>query len=400
MTDHIIADTGGDGPPTHELLQPTQLNDGLLRPFLEFLGHYSAEVERRAGEGLSEHTRECESVMTTLRNERDTARENLLEEHAKAETNAENLDAQIRGLRESLSALEISLDEKTTSIHNLSSELDERGNQLSDAEVRYSMMERTLLHSLIRAENENNGLREQLTEMRHQIDTANSSATEERLRNENYRAELTTVMDEVKELKRQRIATEDQLKTGIDELTVINNRLQGELLQARTDAERLDVTRQEREELHARCQELTESVSNLTDERLFQQNTIDSLEGQRDAMNCEVHRLESGLHDEQVQSTELRFIISNQLQEVDELKSQRDGLQSTMNELTNTNAELQASYDKLNAEITELKPTTNEVVRVKAKIPRFPAIVKYKGSPPKKAFVQQGVVALYNQPRN
>jgi hypothetical protein len=64
---------------------------------------------------------------------------------------------------------------------------------------------------------------------------------------------------------------------------------------------------------------LTAEVCNLTDARQFLQDTINALEGHRDATSIEVRRLESELHDEQAQSTELRLTISNHLREFDEL---------------------------------------------------------------------------------
>jgi 6-phosphogluconolactonase/glucosamine-6-phosphate isomerase/deaminase len=51
----------------------------------------------------------------------------------------------------------------------LRNQLDERSIELSDAEARYSMMQRTLLHRLARTENENNEMREQLTGMSDQM---------------------------------------------------------------------------------------------------------------------------------------------------------------------------------------------------------------------------------------
>jgi chromosome segregation ATPase len=383
MADHLLPETESDGRPTQELLQPTEVDDGLLRPFLEPLRRYSAEVERRAGERIAEYIRECKRDITSLQNQRDTALSDLRQERASAETNAQNLEEQIRVLRESVSELELSLEEKIASMNNLTNQLDERSIELSDAEARYSMMERTLLHSLARAENENTEMREQLTGMRDEIDRANSLVTEERSRNDNYRAELATVLNQVQELQQQKIDNEGQLGSQITELTTINNRLEKNLVQARVEAELLLAMRQEREELDAKCQALTEEVCNLTDGQRSQQDTINALEGQRDAMSIEVRRLESELHDEQAQSTELQLTISDQLRELDELSIERDGLQSAMNELTNDNAELRATCSRLTAEITDLKLITSEHARVKAKNPRFPATVKYKNSPPK-----------------
>jgi chromosome segregation protein len=383
MADHLLPERESDGRPTQELLQPTEVDDGLLRPFLEPLRRYSAEVERRAGERIAEYIRECKRDITSLQNQRDTALSDLRQERASAETNAQNLEEQIRVLRESVSELELSLEEKIASMNNLTNQLDERSIELSDAEARYSMMERTLLHSLARAENENTEMREQLIGMRDQIDRANSLVTEERSRNDNYRAELATVLNQVQEVQRQKIDNEGRLGSQITELTTINNRLERDLVQARVEAELLLTMRQEREELDAKCQALTEEVCNLKDGRRSQQDTINAIEGQRDAMSIEVRRLEGDLHDEQAQSTELQLTISNQLRELDELSIERDGLQSAMNELTNDNAELRATCSRLTAEITDLKLITSEHARVKAKNPRFPATVKYKNSPPK-----------------
>ncbi|KAL3483880.1 hypothetical protein BJX62DRAFT_244479 [Aspergillus germanicus] len=117
-------------------------------------------------------------------------------------------------------------------------------------------------------------------------------------------------------------------------------------------------------------------------------------------MSIEVRRLESELHDEQAQSTELRLTITNHLRELGELSLQGDGLQSAINELTNDNAELRATYSRLNAEITELRLITSELARVKAKFPRFPATDKYSDSPSNIALVQRGPVTIHNWPRN
>jgi 6-phosphogluconolactonase/glucosamine-6-phosphate isomerase/deaminase len=95
----------------------------------------------------------------------------------------------------------------------LRNQLDERSIELSDAEARYSMMQRTFLDSLARTENENNEMREQLTGMSDQLDRANSPVAEERSRNDNYRGELATLLNQVQEVQRQKIATESQLGT-------------------------------------------------------------------------------------------------------------------------------------------------------------------------------------------
>jgi uncharacterized coiled-coil protein SlyX len=97
-------------------------------------------------------------------------------------------------------------------------------------------------------------MREQLTGMSDQIDRANSSVAEERSRNDNYRGELATLLNQVQEVQRQKIATGSQLGTRIAELTTMNNRLHEDLDRARDKAELLNTMRQEREELDTRCQ--------------------------------------------------------------------------------------------------------------------------------------------------
>jgi hypothetical protein len=92
ITDPLLPETESDGSPIRELLQPTGLDDGLLRPLMESLRRYSTEVERRAGERLVEYTRQCERAMTSLQNERDTALSNLRQERASTETNAQNFE--------------------------------------------------------------------------------------------------------------------------------------------------------------------------------------------------------------------------------------------------------------------------------------------------------------------
>jgi hypothetical protein len=98
ITDALLPERESDGSLTREVLQPTGLDDGLLRPLMESLRRYSTEVERRAGESLAEYTRQCERAMTSLQNEQDTALSNLRQERASAETNAQNFERKIRVL--------------------------------------------------------------------------------------------------------------------------------------------------------------------------------------------------------------------------------------------------------------------------------------------------------------
>ncbi|KAL4939480.1 hypothetical protein BDV06DRAFT_198781 [Aspergillus oleicola] len=260
-------------------------------------------------------------------------------------------------------------------------------------------MEDTLLRSLSRTKNESNEFQKQLIETEQQIGMANSLVTEERSRSDNYRTELATASNKLEEVQRQRIAVEGELENRINELTTINDQLQEEIAQTRSEAGLLNTMRLAREELETRCQELTVEVSDLVNARRYHENMIKDLEEQRNAMSREVRRLNSELHDEQSRSTDLRLTISNRLRELDELKFQRNHLQVANDDLTNSNAELRANCGTLNAKIAELKSINNDLSRGKAKRPRYPAIVRYGGSSPKMALVKSGTVTIDEWPR-
>ncbi|KAL3458420.1 hypothetical protein BJX64DRAFT_266746 [Aspergillus heterothallicus] len=199
-------------------------------------------------------------------------------------------------------------------------------------------------------------------------------------------------------MERESIAIQGQLRAQIDELTTFNHRLREDLRQAMRDAELLDTMRRERDDLNDRYQILQSDFSSLTDDRRVQQDTIDALKGQRDAMGDQLRCLGGELHDEQVQKAELQVSLSSHLRELRELSNQRDSLQNDRSELTNTNAELRARCEMREAEIMELKLKASERERVRAKIPRYPALVRYKDTPPKTALVQPGVATINNWP--
>ncbi|KAL3469290.1 hypothetical protein BJX99DRAFT_265330 [Aspergillus californicus] len=313
--------------PTPRRRSPSR--DRVLSSFIELLDSHAAEVDLRAEERLAAYRSNYEMV----KNERDSALSRLREQRIQADISAENLEAQMRErdiLAEAVAGLEGSLKEEEYRTIQLRNQLDERNNQLSDAEARYSRMEEVLLRSIERTENDNNELREQLVETRLQIDTANSLVTEERSKSNDFRTELATARNQLEDAQRQRIYVESQLANRTTEL-------QRELAQARIEAGLLDTMCSAREELEARCQTLTDQVSNLSNIRCVHESRIHELEEQQDRMNREIRRLNSELRNKQTQN-------ADQLQELRGLNLQLNHLETKNNDITNTNTTLRRKW--------------------------------------------------------
>jgi chromosome segregation ATPase len=378
-----LTDSGNDNVPT----------------ITSLLNEYTDRMEQIEKLRLAEQRREHEMIQAELRKQKDSALSDLNKAQALTNKYREELDAKVteeERLTEKVKALEKQLGETAT--------------QLSDATKENAAKEKiwnSVLGSLARLENENNEIREQLKELKQQLERTYASIAEERANSDRNLSELTSVRDKLAEEQLQRAAVERRLNEQDYRVTLLSNRiinlktrklqLRFELNQARMEAEQVNPLRSANEELEARCETLTREVSDLNDIRHHHEDEIRRVEQQQDTMSLAIDRLSSEVTKEQMRRTQLQSTVSDLEQERHGLNNQLQQLRADYGNLTDalTNAHAAARHAEirmrwlifahrarcrlLKAEIAELKSSRLSPAKAKSRL----ALVKYKDSPAK-----------------
>ncbi|KAL5333113.1 hypothetical protein BJX70DRAFT_403875 [Aspergillus crustosus] len=367
-----------------------------------------------------------------LRNERDSALHRLTEQQAELAIECENARVNAERTAE--------LEEFLNAERSRSNRME---NQLSVADDRNFTTEQTLRAIsglLARTEEENQETREQLRLRSQELNEANSSIVAarehcaeslERLQQQLNDANSSIVaarehcaeslerlqqqlneanssiateretsarrLEELRQQRSERIALDGQLQERTAQLTTISNQLQEQMTRISELQQRLnqaiqfeDEMRIRNAELEARCTALREEVSELANAR----RTINQLWERQHAMDGEVRQLRAELGDEQTQRAELQSTVTAQSQEINELTEKLQELRSKLLDVNNANATLRRAkamlvwwnfalrvrQRALRLELAELKTTISQMTGVKAKIPRYLGIARYKDS--------------------
>ncbi|KAJ0413026.1 hypothetical protein BJY00DRAFT_320207 [Aspergillus carlsbadensis] len=353
--------------------------EGFITIFSGWLDRYTADLVREEREKLAELEERYDRETSNLRDQRDLASHRLNEHQTEL---AAAIDRGTVSAAKAANFQEL-LHVERTKTDDFRAQLEDEANKLSAAEVRNSTTEQTLMTVsglLASKEDENREVKEQLRSLNQQLDDASTLIVEEREGCNKHLEELRKKLDDantlivkeregcnkhLEELRQQQQSERDahdrQLQRSTTQLEIISKRLQEQMTRNTELQSRLDHTTQNMQQMHsanekleARCLALREEVSELTVAR----RTINHLVERQHDMEGQVRQLTADLHDEQTQTAELQSTVSAQRREINDLMEQRQ---------------------QLRAELTESRYADATVRR--ARNSRYPAVVRYAGSP-------------------